>query len=72
MTLLTECHASMGKIPDVIRSVLRSLTEKIPESLPSNAFLSWMMAEANNDALKHVGTEMFIDLRILSCQGKFL
>ncbi|XP_060585907.1 uncharacterized protein LOC132741695 [Ruditapes philippinarum] len=72
MTLITECNVSMGKLPDVIRSVLKSFTGKIPERLPSKSLLSWMMAEAKVVASKHVGTEMLTNLDMASGQGNVL
>ncbi|XP_052266845.1 nuclease SbcCD subunit C-like [Dreissena polymorpha] len=58
MQLIHEGNVSLNKVPDVISSVMRALTGKVPQRLPSKTLLSWLSAEAKVVSSRHVAQAM--------------
>ena len=60
MILLSECNVSMSKVNKVIQTVLKNLTGKIPEQLPSKGVLSRLLVEAKFIAQKQIAEAMVL------------
>ena len=68
MQLITEGNVSLNKIPIVINSVLKNLSGKLPERLPSKSLLSSrLMVEAKIVACKQACHAMLQDFDQQSC-----
>jgi hypothetical protein len=66
MQLITEGNVSLNKITIVINSVLKNLSGKLPERLPSKSLL-WLMVEVKIVACKQACHAMLQDFDQQSC-----
>ncbi|VDI77284.1 Hypothetical predicted protein [Mytilus galloprovincialis] len=73
MQLVTEGNVSLNKLPIVITSVLKNLTGKLPERLPSKSLISSrLMVEAKIVACKQACEAMLTNYKPTEAKGNVL
>jgi chromosome segregation ATPase len=72
MYLLTECNISVGKVNQVIETVMNNLTGKLPTRLPSRGCLSRILVEAKSIAAQQVAKAMIDGANIDNFTGNCL
>ncbi|CAC5402827.1 unnamed protein product [Mytilus coruscus] len=73
MQLVTEGNVSLNKLPIVIKSVLKNLTGKLPERLPSKSLISSrLMVEATIVACKQACEAMLTNYKPTEAKGNVL
>jgi len=73
MQLVTEGNVSLNKVPIVIKSVLKNLTGKLPERLPSKSLISSrLMVEAKIVACKQTCEAMLTNYDPKAVKGNVL
>ncbi|VDI51116.1 Hypothetical predicted protein [Mytilus galloprovincialis] len=73
MQLVTEGNVSLNKLPIVITSVLKNLTGKLPERLPSKSLISSrLMVEAKIVACKQACEAMLTNYKPTQAKGNVL